>query len=98
MTYHAAQPPRPRHDLVYHVPLTPILRLKVLNNTGVQLVVFGLALLSVLVLDQQPFGIEAVLDGIPRNSFLTGCCCWSGRLSCVPTVRRDFSGRDGSFS
>jgi len=31
---------------------------------GIEVVVFALAFLTILVLDQQPFGIEPVLDGI----------------------------------
>src|SRR5437016_5029345 len=51
-----------------------------------------------LVLDQQPFGVEPVPEGISRNSLLADGCSWSRRLPRIPPVRFDFSGRDSSFS
>lgn len=42
-TYRAAQPPRPRRDLVYQVFLIPTHRLIVFNNACVQLGIFCLA-------------------------------------------------------
>ena len=45
--------------------LKPAHRLIMFEYVGIEVVVFALAFLTILVLDQQPFGIEPVLDGIP---------------------------------
>src|SRR5678815_6109750 len=72
--------------------------LKMFDDIGLEVIVFALVLLSILVLDQQVFGVEPVFGGILGDSFLASHRFWSSALLCIPLVSFDFSGRGGWFS
>src|ERR1700730_2247236 len=97
-TYEPAKPPRPHGNLFHPEFFEPANRLIVFTNASIEVVVFVLAFLSVLVLNQQEFREEPVPDSISRNSFLPRRCSWSSGLPCIPAVGVDFSGRDGAFT
>src|SRR5439155_24323898 len=78
--------------------LKPAHGLKLFKNLSTPLLIFGLALLTILVLDQQPFGVEAVSDRVPRNSFLADRCSRSGRFPRILAIGVALSGRDDSGS